>query len=262
MRRRDLGRGQVRLAQVRLDVRGDLQPSAPGARCRDRRARSPAVRPAPCRAGRARCPPAARQSRPPVSSSSSAIWARNGPMSVAMPPASPGSRVAVSRGQPDCGRPSMSRGNSSTSIRCVAQRQRVRAVGVVEGEVARGEHRLPAVLDQHRPAAQLEADLVAAGRCRPCTSRAVRRAVCGSRSTSISRRLPSSVPRSRPRKSARRRGGDLERDERVGQDVLPVVETLAGGRSSVRATSGMTPASSGSRPSLRADARMVKGCAR
>ena len=39
-------------------------------------------------------------------------------MSVARPPASPGSRVAVSRASRDCGRPSMSRGKTSTSMRC------------------------------------------------------------------------------------------------------------------------------------------------
>jgi len=39
-------------------------------------------------------------------------------MSVAMPPDSPGSRVAVSPASRACGSPSMSRGKRSTSIRC------------------------------------------------------------------------------------------------------------------------------------------------
>ena len=39
-------------------------------------------------------------------------------MRVARPPASPGSLVAVSPASRDCGTPSMSRGKTSTSIRC------------------------------------------------------------------------------------------------------------------------------------------------
>src|SRR6266516_4359876 len=150
-----------------------------------------------------------------TSSSRSATWTRNGPISVA--------------GQPGLRQPEHVPGEDEHQhpVR-VAERQRVRPVGVVQGEVARGQGGFPAVLDQHRAAAQLQADLVAAGWGR--LDQAGRPA--GGVRLGGDLDEPQAAEFAAAEQAAEivlaARGPDLERDECIRQDVLPVFKTLTG----------------------------------
>jgi hypothetical protein len=267
MGRRDLGRGQVGLAQMLLDERGDLEHQRT---VRAVRVGGRAVKPF----GQNRAEQVQHVARQPDADPTIPgvhVVEQVGHLAQERP--DEGGQAAGRAGQPGRGQPGQpglrqaqhvpGEDEHQHPVR-VAERERVGAVGVVQGEVARGQGRFPAVLDQHRGAAQLQADLVAAGRGR--FDQAGRPAggvrLGGDLDEPKAAELAAAQQAAEIALAAG--SGDLERDERVRQDVLPVFETLPG-RQVERAgyiRHDFLPPSVVSRPSLRADARMVKGCAR
>jgi hypothetical protein len=264
--RRDLGRRQVGLAQVFLDERGypQHQRAVRGVRI-GRRAVQPFGE-----HGAEQVEYVARQPEADLGSRGIRVVQQVSDLSEERPDQrGQAARLARQPGRGQLGQPGLRQAQhvpgedqDQHAVR-VAERERVRAVGVVQGEVAGGQGRFPAVLDQHRAAAQLQADLVTAGRRgldqagRPAGGVRVGEDLDEAQAAELAAAEPAAEV------AVLAGTADLERDERVRQDVLPVFEPLPGRQVKRPGHIGHSflPPSLGC-PSLRAGARMVKGCAR